>query len=170
MAAMAEPFSFPESKLTPPSPRRRVVDRPRLVQALRDGSARRLVVVTAEAGYGKTYLLVAALAAAGRPVAWLTLDESDTDPNLLAAGIRRHPAPRSPVPGRGAGSPDRGYRHRDRSEWLASWPCDVSRPEPTRRVGGHDPMPRRSARFALDDDHHVLAMPHVTARSPARRR
>jgi len=84
---MVEPFPFPESKLTPPAPRRLVVDRPRLVQALRDGAARRLVVVTAEAGYGKTYLLVAALAAAGRPVAWLTLDESDTDPNLFAAGI-----------------------------------------------------------------------------------
>ena len=62
------------------APRRRVVDRPRPVQALRDGNARRLVVVTAEAGYGKTYLLVAALAAAGRPVAWLTLDKSDTIP------------------------------------------------------------------------------------------
>jgi hypothetical protein len=45
---MAEPFSFPESKLTPPAPRRRVVDRPRLVQALRDGTARRLVAASAD--------------------------------------------------------------------------------------------------------------------------
>jgi ATP/maltotriose-dependent transcriptional regulator MalT len=57
------------------------------VHSLRQGSERRLVVVTAEAGYGKTCLLVSALAHLDRPIAWLALDETDTDPNLFGAGI-----------------------------------------------------------------------------------
>ena len=86
---MAELFVLPASKLAPVRLRRPVVDRPRLVHDLQDGIARRLVIVSAEAGYGKTCLLVSSLAHAhlGRPVAWLTLDETDTDANLFGAGV-----------------------------------------------------------------------------------
>lgn len=84
---MAESFVLPASKLAPVRLRRPSIDRPRLEHGLREGIARRLVVVTAEAGYGKTCLLVSALACLDRPVAWLTLDETDTDPNLFAAGV-----------------------------------------------------------------------------------
>lgn len=84
---MAESFVPPASKLAPARLRRAVVDRPRLVHALRAGTARRLVVLTAEAGYGNTCLLVSALARLDRPAAWLTLDETDTDPNLFGAGV-----------------------------------------------------------------------------------
>jgi ATP/maltotriose-dependent transcriptional regulator MalT len=84
---VGEPFVLPTSKLAPARLSRPLVDRPRLVEGLRHGSARRLVVVTAEAGYGKTCLLVSALATLDRPVAWLTLDETDTDPTLFGAGI-----------------------------------------------------------------------------------
>src|SRR4029453_16032057 len=84
---MAESFVLPASKLAPTRLRRAVVDRPRLVHALQEGTARQLVVLTAAAGYGKTCLLVSALAHLDRPVAWLTLDETDTDPNLFGAGV-----------------------------------------------------------------------------------
>jgi LuxR family maltose regulon positive regulatory protein len=84
---MAESFVLPASKLAPVRLRRPVVDRPRLVHGLQEGIARRLVIVTAEAGYGKTCLLVSGLAHLDRPVAWLTLDEADTDPNLFGAGV-----------------------------------------------------------------------------------
>src|SRR5262245_47453506 len=84
---VTEPFVLPVSKLSPAYLRRPLVERPRLVQSLRQSTARRLVVVTAEAGYGKTCLLVSALANLDASVAWLTLDETDTDPNILGAGI-----------------------------------------------------------------------------------
>src|SRR5580765_7766487 len=87
ICAMAEPFALPDSKLSPARLARPVVDRPRLVQSLHEGLARRLIVVNAEAGYGKTCLLVSALAPLERPVAWLTLDERDTDPNLFGAAV-----------------------------------------------------------------------------------
>jgi len=145
---MAEPFTFPESKLTPPAPRRLVVDRPRLVQALRDGSARRLVVVTAEAGYGKTYLLVAALAAAGRPVAWLTLDESDTDPNLFAAGIVL--SLRRIAPGVGQGALD----------VLTTGPSDDVLADAVRRT--FEELPAETV-LVLDDFHVLDATPAAHA-------
>lgn len=52
-----------------------------------EGMTRRVLILCAEAGYGKTSLLVSALPEVGRPVAWLTLDESDADPNLFSAGV-----------------------------------------------------------------------------------
>jgi LuxR family transcriptional regulator, maltose regulon positive regulatory protein len=86
---MAESFVLPASKLAPTRLSRGVVDRPRLVHALQEGTARRLIVLTAEAGYGKTCLLVSTLAHLDRPAAWLTLDETDTDPHLFGAASCR---------------------------------------------------------------------------------
>ena len=101
---MAESFVLLASKLAPVRLRRPVIDRPRLVHELQEGVARRLVVVTAEAGYGKTCLLVSALAHLDRSVAWLTLDETDTDPNLFGAGVVL--ALRKVVPGVGQAALD----------------------------------------------------------------
>ncbi len=84
---MAEPFVLPSSKLTPPRTRVALLPRSHLLDLFRRGLARRLVLLTAEAGYGKTTLLASALGGVDRPVAWLTLDERDTDPTLFAAGI-----------------------------------------------------------------------------------
>jgi LuxR family transcriptional regulator, maltose regulon positive regulatory protein len=68
------------TKLHVPRPQPGFVPRPRLVEALDEGLARRLVVVCAPAGFGKTALL-ADWARRGRcPVAWLSLDASDNDP------------------------------------------------------------------------------------------
>ena len=56
------------------------VPRPRLVRALGDGLARGRVLVCAPAGFGKTALLADWARGSGRPVAWLGLDDGDSDP------------------------------------------------------------------------------------------
>ena len=77
---MASPLV--ETKLFPPKLRRRLVARPRLRGRLSRGSASRLTLISAPAGFGKTTLLAEWLAATGteRPVAWLSLEESDSQP------------------------------------------------------------------------------------------
>jgi LuxR family maltose regulon positive regulatory protein len=54
--------------------------RPRLVERLREGLHRKLTLVSAPAGFGKTTLLSEWAAQSKRPIAWLSLDESDNDP------------------------------------------------------------------------------------------
>ncbi|MBN1979278.1 MAG: LuxR family transcriptional regulator [Anaerolineae bacterium] len=93
------------TKLYIPPPRPDLVPRPRLVERLNKGLrlGRKLTLITAPAGFGKTTLLSEWVAGLERPVAWLSLDESDSDPlrvstYLVSAlrtlpGIERLPAP-----------------------------------------------------------------------------
>jgi LuxR family maltose regulon positive regulatory protein len=71
------------TKLYIPPSRQRVVLRPRLVERLNDGLAagHRLTLVSAPAGFGKTTLVSEWIANCGRPAAWLSLDEADSDPS-----------------------------------------------------------------------------------------
>ncbi|MCS6847604.1 MAG: LuxR C-terminal-related transcriptional regulator [Anaerolineae bacterium] len=55
------------------------IERPRLLHALDAGLARKLILVDAPAGYGKTTLLAQWLHARPLPSAWLSLDEADDD-------------------------------------------------------------------------------------------
>jgi len=76
------------TKLHLPSPRRRLVQRARLIDQLRadGGDGPRLVLVAAPAGFGKSTLLAQWLAAAERSqrrVAWLALDPGDADLRLF---------------------------------------------------------------------------------------
>jgi MalT-like TPR region len=50
------------------------------VEALEEGLARRLILVCATAGSGKTALLADWVRGGDRPVAWLSLDAADNDP------------------------------------------------------------------------------------------
>jgi LuxR family maltose regulon positive regulatory protein len=68
------------TKLYIPSLRPRVVRRPRLVERLNEGAAGKLTLISAPAGFGKTTLLSEWLAQRKDPVAWLALDEGDSDP------------------------------------------------------------------------------------------
>src|SRR5829696_315977 len=68
-------------KLRAPVPRHEQVIRPRLLELLGNASNRRITLVSAPAGYGKTTLLAPWLQAgdAGLSVAWISLDEQDND-------------------------------------------------------------------------------------------
>src|SRR4051812_34898636 len=68
------------TKLYLPPPRPGAVPRPRLLARLDAGLGRRLTIVSAPAGFGKTTLVGAWVAACGRPTAWLSLDDGDSDP------------------------------------------------------------------------------------------
>lgn len=105
MPAGAKVDAFPilATKLFIPRPQERLVPRPDLqaklnagLRAERGGFARRLTLVSAPAGFGKTTLLAEWARASVEPVAWLSLDEGDNDVarflTYLVAALRR-PAP-----------------------------------------------------------------------------
>lgn len=69
------------TKLYIPSPRRKNVLRPHLVDRLNEGlsSGCKLTLISAPAGFGKTTLVSTWATESGRPVAWLSVDEGDRD-------------------------------------------------------------------------------------------
>ncbi len=75
------------TKLYIPPPRPQLVPRPRLSERLDEGlrAGRKLTLVAAPAGFGKTTLLSEWLSTTQRPVAWLSLDEDDNDPARFLA-------------------------------------------------------------------------------------
>lgn len=78
---MASPLV--QTKLYIPRIRRTLVARPRLNGRMSHGSQTRLTLISAPAGFGKTTLLTAWLAAGAaenRTVAWLSLDQGDRQP------------------------------------------------------------------------------------------
>ena len=77
-ASMAIPILTTKLYVPPPPPQ--VVPRPRLLEQLNAGLHGKLTLIAAPAGFGKTTLLSAGVAAYGRPVAWLSLDAGDGDP------------------------------------------------------------------------------------------
>ena len=80
------------TKLYIPPPPPKVVLRPRLIARLNEGLHRKLTLISAPAGFGKTTLVSAWVAGCDRPVAWLSLDEGDSDPTrfltYLVAALR----------------------------------------------------------------------------------
>jgi len=89
------PTPLLQTKLYIPQPHPNLVPRPHLVGRLEEGlrQGRRLTLVSAPAGFGKTTLLAAWARDCGKPVAWLSLDESDNDPvrflAYLVAALQR---------------------------------------------------------------------------------
>ena len=71
-----------KTKFYIPPPRPNLVSRPRLIQRLDEGLrlGRRITLVSAPAGFGKTTLLSEWIASSERSVAWVSLDEGDNDP------------------------------------------------------------------------------------------
>src|SRR5512135_3106330 len=69
------------TKLYVPPPRSKAVLRPRLVERLNEGLSvgRKLTLISASAGFGKTTMVSEWIAGCGRQVAWLSLDERDGD-------------------------------------------------------------------------------------------
>jgi LuxR family transcriptional regulator, maltose regulon positive regulatory protein len=68
------------TKLYKPPPRSKIVQRPLLIARLNQGLQGKLTLISAPAGFGKSTLTGEWTAACARPVAWLSLDEGDSDP------------------------------------------------------------------------------------------
>jgi LuxR family maltose regulon positive regulatory protein len=83
------------TKVRAPRTRPKLVARPRLREALAGGEGRKLTLISAPAGFGKTTLLnewSQSREGAKRSIAWLSLDEGDNDParflSYLIAALR----------------------------------------------------------------------------------
>ncbi|NOU98099.1 LuxR family transcriptional regulator [Paenibacillus sp. LMG 31456] len=74
---MSKPIVF--TKLYIPSPRSKAVLRPRLIERLNEGIQRKLTLISASAGCGKTTLVSEWIAGCSQPAAWLSLEEGDND-------------------------------------------------------------------------------------------
>ena len=68
------------TKLYIPPARTELVPRPRLVERLNAGLHRKLTLISAPAGFGKTTLLSEWAHGSEWPVAWVSLDKGDSDP------------------------------------------------------------------------------------------
>jgi len=81
------------TKLHIPRPRTNWVSRPRLMACLEQGLSKKLLLLSAPAGYGKTTLLSEWLAASQQPAAWVALDAGDNDParfwNYICAALQK---------------------------------------------------------------------------------
>ncbi|HEX5416572.1 MAG TPA: tetratricopeptide repeat protein [Chloroflexota bacterium] len=82
------------AKITPPRRRADILSRSRLLDFVTEHLDRKLILVCAPAGYGKTALLADFARHTRLPVCWYTLSPSDADPRIfleyLVASIRRH--------------------------------------------------------------------------------
>ena len=80
------------TKLHIPSPGSNLVHRNDLIDRLNSGLKKKLILVSAPAGFGKTTLLCDWIAHANIPVAWVSLDKRDNEPaeflNYLIAGLQ----------------------------------------------------------------------------------
>jgi LuxR family maltose regulon positive regulatory protein len=91
----------PDPKFRPPPVRRKSVRRGELLRRFDEERECPLIVVQAPAGYGKTTLLAQWAQENERPCAWVTVDNADADPGVLAASIAH-------ALGAGQIKPDRG--------------------------------------------------------------
>src|ERR1700686_2547167 len=73
------------TKLYLPRLRPNVVFRPRLLERLSAGLHRKLTLISAPAGFGKTTLVSAWVEGIERPTAWLSLEEGENDPAQFLA-------------------------------------------------------------------------------------
>jgi LuxR family maltose regulon positive regulatory protein len=75
------------TKLFIPPPRPNWIARPRLTQRLEEGIQRKLTLLSAPAGFGKTTLLSSWIHQKRWSVAWLSLDAGDNDPTRFLSYV-----------------------------------------------------------------------------------
>ncbi|MBE9519183.1 MAG: hypothetical protein IMY68_11460, partial [Bacteroidetes bacterium] len=96
----SEPSSLPQKQEQPiiatkiyiPPPRPNIVKRPRLMELMNEGMDRKLTLISAPPGFGKTTLVSEWVAGHERPTAWISMDEGDNEPTrfltYLVAALR----------------------------------------------------------------------------------
>lgn len=60
-----------------------MLSRPRLVESINEGIRKKVLFVSAPAGFGKSTLMVEWVSQAKMPVAWISLDDNDNDPVVI---------------------------------------------------------------------------------------
>jgi LuxR family transcriptional regulator, maltose regulon positive regulatory protein len=78
-----KPSILLHTKFLVPRPTPELLPRPHLVEWLDSQMDRRLILISAPAGYGKTTLLADFLNGSNRPYAWYQLDANDSDPTVF---------------------------------------------------------------------------------------
>ncbi len=73
------------TKLYIPRPRPQAILRPRLIERLKAGLQRKLTLISASAGFGKSTLIGEWVTRFEHAVAWLSLDAGDSDPTRFLA-------------------------------------------------------------------------------------
>ncbi len=86
---MVVPASTPRQKarFSPPKPLDGELERPRLLEAVQANIFRKLTLLVAAPGYGKSTLAAQFARSSDFPVAWLQLDESDRDSSVLCTDV-----------------------------------------------------------------------------------
>lgn len=87
---------FLKTKIVPPQRPTNLLHRPRLVEFIHEHIGRKLILISAAAGYGKTSLLIDFAYDTDLPVCWYSLDESDRDTRVLLEGLAASIAHRFP--------------------------------------------------------------------------
>lgn len=74
------------AKCSPPRPRH-VFERDRLLHRLLEWEDKKLVIIHAQAGQGKSTLAAGYMQALGAPSVWYNLDQEDENPNLFLSQL-----------------------------------------------------------------------------------
>lgn len=101
MLERSSPYKLIHTKFSRPPLDRRWNTRPRLIHQMNENAAKRLTLVSAPAGYGKTTLALQWAAQELQPVAWLSVDPNDSDPERFVRYLAL--AIDTVIPGFGAG-------------------------------------------------------------------
>jgi len=141
--AMSTPLLTTKLYRPPAGPQ--LVSRPQLIQKLEEGLrlGRRMTLVSAPAGFGKTTLLSDWLHQTDRPATWLSLDEGDNDPTrflaYLIAALQRI-------------DPDIGQT----AQAMLQAPRGASQPEPLLTTLINDVVATAEPFILVLDDYHVI--------------